>query len=80
MDQITVYTKPDCVQCNGVFRALKKAEIDYRPIDVSTDPEAFDHIMSLGYRQVPVVVVGPDQHFGGFRPDRIAQLASAAAA
>jgi glutaredoxin-like protein NrdH len=24
MDAITVYTKPGCVQCNAVFRALDK--------------------------------------------------------
>jgi glutaredoxin-like protein NrdH len=29
MHQITVYTKPACVQCNAVFRALDIAGIEY---------------------------------------------------
>ncbi|KMO69844.1 hypothetical protein MCHLDSM_05956 [Mycolicibacterium chlorophenolicum] len=36
--------------------------------------------MSLGYLQAPVVFAGPDNHFSGFRPDRIKQLANQAAA
>jgi glutaredoxin-like protein NrdH len=49
MNQITVYTKPSCVQCTAVFSALDKAGIDYRKVDISTDPEARDYVMSLGY-------------------------------
>lgn len=75
MDAITVYTKPGCVQCNAVFRALDKAGISYRRIDISVDSEARDYVMALGYLQVPVVVAGDGTHFGGFRPDRITRLA-----
>ena len=49
MNQITVYTKPACVQCNAVFRALDKAGIEYRKVDISTDPEAREYVMALGY-------------------------------
>lgn len=78
MDQITVYTKPGCVQCNAVFRALDKARIAYRKVDISTDSEARDFVMSLGYLQAPVVV-GPNTHFSGFRPDKLKELAPVAA-
>ena len=80
MDTITVYTKPSCVQCAAVFRALDKHAIDYRTIDISVDPAARDYVMSLGYLQAPVVVISPGSHFSGFRPDRIAQLRTAAGA
>jgi glutaredoxin-like protein NrdH len=79
MSQITVYTKPACVQCNAVFRALDKAGIEYRKVDISTDPEAREYVMALGYLQAPVVYAGPDNHFSGFRPDRIKALTAAAA-
>lgn len=79
MDQVTVYTKPGCVQCDAVFRALDKAGIAYRQVDISTDSEARDYVMSLGYLQAPVVVAGPNTHFSGFRPDKIKQLAPVAA-
>jgi glutaredoxin-like protein NrdH len=79
MNAITVYTKPACVQCKAVFRALDKARIDYRPVDISADAEARDFVMSLGYLQAPVVYAGPDNHFSGFRPDRIKTLTATAA-
>lgn len=71
---VTVYTKRDCVQCNATYRALDKAGIEYTTIDIEKDPEARDYVMSLGYLQAPVVVAG-DQHWSGFRPDRIKALA-----
>ena len=78
MSTITVYTKPACVQCDAVFRALDKAGIDYDTVDLSADSEARDYVMSLGYLQAPVVYAGPDNHFSGFRPDRLKALAVAA--
>ena len=32
MSAVTVYTKPNCVQCKAAFRALDKAGIDYTAI------------------------------------------------
>jgi glutaredoxin-like protein NrdH len=72
---ITVYTKPACVQCNATYRALDKAGIEYSVVDITEDPEARDYVMALGYLQAPVIVAG-DEHWSGFRPDRIAALAS----
>ncbi|MCJ0903452.1 NrdH-redoxin [Rhodococcus sp. SRB_17] len=74
---ITVYTKPACVQCNATYRALDKAGIEYDIIDITEDAEARDYVMALGYLQAPVVVAGED-HWSGFRPDRIKTLAVAA--
>ena len=34
------------------------------------DSEARDYVIALGYLQAPVVVAGND-HWSGFRPDRI---------
>ena len=75
---ITVYTKPACVQCNATYRALDKASIEYSIIDITENAEARDYVMALGYLQAPVVVAG-DDHWSGFRPDRIKTLATSAA-
>lgn len=75
---VTVYTKPACVQCNATYKALDKQGIAYDVVDISTSPEARDYVMALGYLQAPVVVAG-DDHWSGFRPDRIKTLANAAA-
>ncbi|WP_430333398.1 redoxin NrdH [Rhodococcus sp. ACT016] len=75
---ITVYTKPACVQCNATYRALDKAGLEYDIVDISENPEARDYVMALGYLQAPVVVAG-DEHWSGFRPDRIKDLTANAA-
>ncbi|PYE13464.1 ribonucleoside-diphosphate reductase class Ib glutaredoxin subunit [Williamsia limnetica] len=74
---ITVYTKPACVQCNATYKALDKNNLDYNVVDITEDTAARDYVMSLGYLQAPVVVAGED-HWSGFRPDRIKAAAAAA--
>jgi glutaredoxin-like protein NrdH len=76
---VTVYTKPSCVQCTATFKALDKAEIRYTVIDVATDERALEYVQSLGYSTAPVIVAG-EQHWSGFRPDRIKRLLEALAA
>lgn len=70
---VTVYSKPDCVQCNATYRALTKGNIDYDVVDVTEDQEAYDRIVGMGFQQVPVVVTDNDQ-WSGYRPDKIAGL------
>lgn len=75
MPSITVYTKPACVQCDAVFRALDKLGVQYQQVDISADPVALEYVMALGYLQAPVVVAG-DDHWSGFRPERLRALAA----
>ncbi|GAB3946971.1 glutaredoxin-like protein NrdH [Corynebacterium tapiri] len=75
---ITVYTKPACVQCNATKKALDRAGLEYTMVDVSVDTEARDYVMALGYLQAPVVEVD-GEHWSGFRPDRIREIAAKAA-
>lgn len=70
---ITVYTKPDCVQCNATYRALDSKGIEYDTINVAEDGAALLTIKSLGYLQAPVVITESD-HWSGFRPDKISAL------
>jgi glutaredoxin-like protein NrdH len=71
---ITVYSKPACVQCTATYRALDKQGIEYEIFDVSVDEKALETVKALGYLQAPVVVT-EDDHWSGFRPDKIATLA-----
>jgi glutaredoxin-like protein NrdH len=72
---VTVYTKPSCVQCNATYRALDSKGIEYEVLDVSADEAALAQVKELGYLQAPVVITDED-HWSGFRPDKIAELAS----
>ena len=72
---ITVYTKPACVQCTATYRALDSKGIEYEVLDLSEDPAALEQVKALGYLQAPVVITDED-HWSGFRPDKIDELAS----
>lgn len=74
----TVYTKPQCVQCDATIKALNKAGLEYELVDITADDDARDYVMALGHLQAPVVVTDTD-HWAGFRPDRIKNLAAHAA-
>lgn len=71
--RVTVYTKPQCQQCTATARALDKAGITYDTVDITTNPDARDYVMALGYLQAPVVVTDTE-HWAGFRPDRCKSL------
>lgn len=73
--QVTVYSRPSCVQCTATYKTLDKAGIEYTVVDVSEDEAALEFVKSLGYLVAPVVVAG-DQHWGGFRRDLITALAA----
>jgi len=72
---VTVYTKPSCVQCNATYRALDAKGIEYEVLDVTEDSVALEQVKSLGYLQAPVVIADED-HWSGFRPDKIDELAA----
>lgn len=80
---ITVYSKPACVQCTATYRWLDKHGLDYEVIDLATDPAAFAAVRALGHLSAPVVIVraadgSTEDHWSGFRPDRIDDLAARA--
>ncbi|MFP1724013.1 glutaredoxin-like protein NrdH [Lonsdalea quercina] len=70
---ITVYSKSNCPQCDATCRALDKHQIGYNKIDLTQDAQALAYVRSLGYQQAPVVVTG-QEHWSGFRPDKIHAL------
>lgn len=62
------------------YRALDDLGVNYRVINIEEKPDAYDVVVSLGYQQVPVVVVPFDaesmagEHWSGFRPDKLKLL------
>ncbi|UDL15951.1 NrdH-like glutaredoxin [Microbacterium phage Pumpernickel] len=77
---VTVLSKPSCVQCNATYRTLDSNGLDYEVTDVSEDPTAYERAKELGYMQAPVVIVEDENgkvtnHWSGFRPDKISELA-----
>lgn len=71
---VIVYSKPACVQCTATTRALDAKGISYDVVDLTQDVSAMSRVTEWGYRQAPVVEANGN-HWSGFRPDMIAQLA-----
>ena len=59
-------------------KALEKKGISYRVVDVASDADALERVRALGYMQAPVVLTSDNDHWSGFRPDKIEELAQAA--
>lgn len=72
---VTVYSKPSCVQCNMTYTVLKSTGVEYEVVDVTVSDAGFNKVKELGYLQVPVVVTDTE-HWSGFRPDKIKEIAA----
>lgn len=67
---VTVIGKPGCVRCTATERALDTAKIEFEKVDATQQPEYMDKVLELGYKEFPVVLAG-DEHWSGFRLDKI---------
>lgn len=70
---VTIYTLPDCIQCEMTKKLLDRSKVNYLSVDMSKDETAKKTVEDLGYKQVPVVVYDKF-HWSGFRPDKINAL------
>ena len=70
---VTVYSLPNCVQCDSTKRILKRENVPFNEVDLSQDPAAMELVRSLGYSAAPVVVAG-DKHWSGFKLNEIMSL------
>ena len=75
-EPLTVYTLPNCVQCTMTQRALDAAGLPYTVIDLENDERAVNLVKELGHTSAPVVIT-QTASWSGFRPDKIAAVASA---
>ena len=73
---VTVYTKPDCVQCDATKRTLNKHGIPFIEINLSDNMEVLDRLKAAGWMRAPIVETADGEMWSGFRPDRIRDLAS----
>ncbi|MBF4577552.1 glutaredoxin-like protein NrdH [Frondihabitans sp. VKM Ac-2883] len=76
---ITVYSKPDCMQCKRTYRAFEARGRAYDVVDVTESDAALEYVKELGYLTAPVIVVSEHDHWGGFRPDQIDRVAAGGA-
>ena len=77
MNEVIVYTQPNCTQCEQTKRFLDMRKVDYKPVDITEDREAYDKVIAMGYKSVPVVTFG-NEHWSGFKFDRLMSIVNAA--
>lgn len=70
---ITVYTNPNCVQCDQTKRYLDNKNISYEVVDLSKDQEALEMVVGLGFKSAPVVITDTDK-WSGFRLEKLHAL------
>jgi len=74
---ITVYSKPDCVQCVWTKRKLESKGLSFNEIDVTQDAEGRKAVEASGNTTMPMVVVEHAGHkdvWHGFKDDLIKGL------
>lgn len=71
---LTVYGKPQCVQCDATTRWLTDRGLTFEYIDITTDEAAYAYATSLSsFRQAPIVHDrATDITWSGFSPDKLA--------
>lgn len=74
---ITLYHKPDCVQCEATRRAMDARGLSYAMVDLTQDEDALVAATAAGHRSAPVVALDGMILWSGFRPDLIDRLAEA---
>lgn len=71
--KVTVYSKPDCMQCNFTKKWLNERNVPYTELNVEEDEEVLSKIKEMGYQAVPVIVTETENWYG-FQPDKLAKL------
>lgn len=70
MSKVTVYSKPNCVQCEQTKKFLDRKGVDYTVVDLTEDAEALSKVKSLGFSSAPIVETEHDT-WAGFNPMKL---------
>ena len=68
MKIITVYSGPLCAFCDAAKRLLSRNNLEYKEIDISTDPNLMDEMIKKagGKRTIPEIFF-EEHHVGGYQ-------------
>ncbi len=68
MKNITMYSGPMCAFCDAAKRLLKRNNLEFKEIDISTQDGLRDEMISKanGKRTIPQIFFN-DEHIGGYQ-------------
>lgn len=71
---VTVFSTPNCFPCRMTKRKLTDMGVKFTERDVTQDEEANQLIQGMGYKSVPVVLLGTGEHWQGFDPGKLEKI------
>ena len=75
MSGTTIYTKPNCGDCEKTTSMLDNLGVKYEKIDISVDKDALAFLKNNGFRAAPVVF-NNGESWAGFNESKIRSIAS----
>lgn len=72
---VTVYSKPNCPQCDLTKRDMDILGIEYQTVDITLQQDQLERLTSLGFRSAPVVETERGT-WSGYDRDKIMGLVS----
>jgi glutaredoxin len=69
-ENIVVYVRPNCSECEQVIRYLENRGLRFRVRDVERDADALGDLDALGYTDVPVTFLD-EEVIVGFNVNRL---------
>jgi glutaredoxin-like protein NrdH len=73
--EVTVWTNPNCVQCDMTKKTMTKLGIEYKEMSLQEHPLVIDTFKAQGFMSAPIVTTDT-KIWSGFRLDKIKSLAS----
>jgi len=73
MNEVQVYCRPDCVQCEYTKKKLDEYHIPHVDLDVVAHPIFAEQLAEQGVHQLPYVKAG-EQSWTGFQYDKLRGL------
>lgn len=72
---VTVYTNPNCVQCEQTKKFLDKEGIEYTVENLQSDEnyEKLVEFVNQGFKAAPIVVTDTET-WSGFKPDKLGAI------
>ena len=76
---ITVYSKPNCMQCNFTKMWLTQNKIPFEVVDIEANPEALELLIHYGWQALPVVAIDDElsnksKAWAGFQIEKLEAL------
>ena len=76
---LTVYSKPNCMQCEMTKIWLNQNKIPFETVDTKANPEALELLSHYGWQTLPVVAIDDElsdesKAWAGFQIDKLEAL------